>query len=80
MRRKRFIGHLIGLGAGGLLATARVSNAAVGGLPAAATHADSSPEWDKLRESLIQSRPIDATPGTVQIIAPLRAPTVRRCR
>ncbi len=73
MRRKRFIGHLIGLGAGGLLAKTRVANAAVGGLPAATTHADSSPEWEKLRESLFQSRPVDATPGTVQIIAPLRA-------
>lgn len=79
MRRKTFIGHLfgtsVGLGfsAGGLLAGARVANAAVGGLPAAATHADSSPEWEKLRESLFQSRPVDSTPGTVQIIAPLRA-------
>ena len=66
MRRKTFIGHLfgtsVGLGfsAGGLLAGARVANAAVGGLPAAATHADSSPEWEKLRESLFQSRPVDS--------------------
>jgi sulfur-oxidizing protein SoxY len=72
MRRKRFIGHLLGLGAGSMLAAARVSKAAIGGLPSAA-HTDSSPEWEKLRDSLFQSRPVDATPGTVQIIAPLRA-------
>ena len=72
MRRKRFIGHLLGLGAGGMLAAARTSHAAVGGLPSA-THTDSSPEWEKLRESLFQSRPVGTTPGMVQIIAPLRA-------
>jgi sulfur-oxidizing protein SoxY len=48
--------------------------AAVGGLPAA-THADSSPEWDKLRERLFGQRAIeaDAAASAVQVIAPLRA-------
>jgi sulfur-oxidizing protein SoxY len=50
-----------------------VAVAAPGGLPAPASHADSSPEWEHLRQKLFQSRPIDTTPGTVQIIAPLRA-------
>jgi sulfur-oxidizing protein SoxY len=56
-----------------LLAGAPWVHAAPGGLPAPATHTDSSPEWEVLREKLFQARPIDATPGTVQIIAPLRA-------
>ena len=56
-----------------LAAATGLALAAPGGLPAAATHADSSPEWEGLRERLFQSRPVDATPGTVQIIAPLRA-------
>jgi sulfur-oxidizing protein SoxY len=49
------------------------AHAVPGGLPAPAAHADSSPEWESLREKLFSSRAIDATPGTVQIIAPLRA-------
>ena len=47
--------------------------AAEGGLPAPAAHGDASPEWLNLREKLFQSRPIDTTPGTIQISAPLRA-------
>jgi len=49
------------------------AQAVPGGLPAPAAHADSSPEWESLREKLFPSRAIDTTPGTVQIIAPLRA-------
>ncbi|WP_234413851.1 quinoprotein dehydrogenase-associated SoxYZ-like carrier [Ideonella sp. A 288] len=55
-----------------LVAAGPAARAAPGGLPSA-THTDSSPEWEALRTRLFQSRPIDATPGTVQIIAPLRA-------
>lgn len=75
MRRMNFIGRVIGLTASSLVlgAAAPLARAAPGGLPAPATHNDSSPEWENLREKLFQSRPIDATPGTVQVIAPLRA-------
>ncbi len=75
MRRMNFIGRMLGLSAACLaLSTAAPwSHAAPGGLPAPAGHADSSPEWENLRQKLFQSRPIDAAPGTVQIIAPLRA-------
>ena len=74
MRRKQFIGRALGLAAGGvaLIAAATSARAAVGGLPSAG-HADSSPEWEKLRERLFAARAVDATPGTVQVIAPLRA-------
>ena len=75
MRRMNFIGRVIGLTASSLVlgAAAPLARAAPGGLPAPASHTDSSPEWESLREKLFQSRPIDATPGTVQVIAPLRA-------
>ena len=75
MRRMNFIGRVFGLAAGSLLlaAAAPMARAAPGGLPAPASHTDSSPEWEHLREKLFPSRTIDATPGTVQIIAPLRA-------
>lgn len=48
--------------------------AAPGGLPSAA-HADSSPEWERLRDKLFAGRRIEAAPETsrVQIIVPLRA-------
>ena len=74
MRRKQFIGRALGLAAGGvaLIAAATSARAAVGGLPSAG-HADSSPEWEQLRERLFAARAVDATPGTVQVIAPLRA-------
>jgi sulfur-oxidizing protein SoxY len=49
------------------------AHAAVGGLPAAVGHADSSPEWDKLREKMFGTRKVDATSGRVQILVPLRA-------
>lgn len=68
-------GRMLNLAAGCLflIAGAPFADAAPVGLPAPAAHADSSPEWENLRQKLFQSRPIDATPGTVQIIAPLRA-------
>ena len=67
--------RMLNLAAGCLLfiAAAPFANAGPGGLPAPAAHADSSPEWENLRQKLFQSRQIDTTPGTVQIIAPLRA-------
>jgi len=49
------------------------AHAAVGGLPTAVGHADSSPEWEKLREKMFGSRKIDATSGRVQLLVPLRA-------
>ena len=77
MRRKTFLGRLLGvsaLTASGLgLLAAPSAHADVGGLPAPAAHGDSSPEWENLRSKLFASRPIDATAGTIQIIAPLRA-------
>ena len=62
------------LGAATLGAMALPARAAVGGLPSA-SHSDSSPEWDKLRERLFASRAIEARPeaSAVQLIAPLRA-------
>ena len=62
------------LGAATLGAMAVPSRAAVGGLPSA-THAETSPEWEKLRERLFGNRPIEARPeaSAVQLIAPLRA-------
>ena len=56
-----------------LLLCAPWAQAVPGGLPAPAAHGDSSPEWESLRDKLFPSRVVDATPGTVQIIAPLRA-------
>ena len=73
MRRKHFIGRLLGLAAVGLGAAAPRAHGAVGGLPAPASHADSSPEWENLRDRLFPSRQISAAPGVVQIVAPLRA-------
>jgi sulfur-oxidizing protein SoxY len=49
------------------------ANAAVGGLPTAIDHADSSPEWDRLREKMFGTRTIDAASGRVQLLVPLRA-------
>jgi sulfur-oxidizing protein SoxY len=62
---------LLGACAAGLQASA--AHAAVGGLPAAAAHTDSSPEWENLRSKLFGTRPIVATPSQVQLIVPLRA-------
>lgn len=57
-----------------LLATssALTVQAAPGGLPAA-THGDSSPEWDALRPKLFGDRPVLTGTGQVQVQAPLRA-------
>lgn len=74
MRRKDFIGRMLGM-VGGTMALGtvpRLAHAAIGGLPSA-QHGDSSPEWDNLRSRLFQSRPLDASGSAVQIIAPLRA-------
>ena len=49
------------------------AHAAVGGLPTAIDHADSSPEWDRLREKMFGTRKIDAASGRVQLLVPLRA-------
>jgi sulfur-oxidizing protein SoxY len=46
--------------------------AAVGGLPDA-SHADSSPEWDRLSAKLFPGKKIQSGSGMVQLIAPLRA-------
>jgi sulfur-oxidizing protein SoxY len=80
MRRMNFIGlnftgRILGLAAACLVLVAAAPwvRGAPGGLPAPAIHAGSSPEWESLREKLFPSRQIDTTPGTVQIIAPLRA-------
>ena len=45
---------------------------AVGGLPSAG-HADSSPEWERIAQSLFPGRRIENGRGIVQVIAPLRA-------
>ena len=76
MRRMIFMARIAGMaGVTGLCALLSMpaALAQVAGLPAPAAHADSSPEWEKLRVKLFAARPIDATPGTVQIVAPLRA-------
>jgi sulfur-oxidizing protein SoxY len=49
------------------------AHAAVGGLPTAIGHADSSPEWERLREKMFGTRTIDAASGRVQLLVPLRA-------
>jgi sulfur-oxidizing protein SoxY len=72
MRGMNFIGKVLGVIAASVLLAASAP-AAPGGLPAPAAHTDSSPEWESLRDKLFGARPVDATPGTVQIIAPLRA-------
>jgi sulfur-oxidizing protein SoxY len=49
------------------------ARAAVGGLPTNIGHADSSPEWDRLREKMFGDRKVDASSGRVQLLVPLRA-------
>ena len=76
MRRMTFMARIAGFaGFAGLCAVLSMpaAQAQVAGLPAPAAHGDSSPEWEKLRVKLFAARPIDASPGTVQIVAPLRA-------
>lgn len=60
------------LGGAALGAAAGPTLAAVGGLPNAG-HADSSPEWERLRERLFARRPIAADGSVVQLNVPLRA-------
>jgi sulfur-oxidizing protein SoxY len=62
------------LGGAALGALGAPAIAAVGGLPTAG-HADSSPEWERLRDHLFASRPIEANSDAtaVQLIVPLRA-------
>jgi sulfur-oxidizing protein SoxY len=55
------------------LAFAPASFAAVGGLPTNIGHADSSPEWDTLRQKMFGARKVDAGSGRVQLVVPLRA-------
>ena len=75
MHRKNFIARALGRTAAYLVLVAAVpwAHGAPGGLPAPVIHSGSSPEWEDLRERLFPARQIDTTPGTVQIIAPLRA-------
>jgi len=73
MHRMNLFGRVLGASCLMLFALTAPAHAAPGGLPAPATHADSSAEWESLRERLFPSRAVDSTPGTVQIIAPLRA-------
>jgi len=48
--------------------------AAIGGLPTRTAHDDTSPEWDKLRDSLFKDRPLaTGADSRVQLIVPLRA-------
>ena len=70
MRRRLF------LAAGSAAALAGSgARAAIGGLPTNVGHADSSPEWEKLRGKLFGTRPIEADPAKsqIQLIVPLRA-------
>ena len=69
VRRRRLVLGLAALP----LAMAPAARAAVGGLPSNTGHTDVSPEWELLRSRLFGTRPIDATSGRVQLIAPLRA-------
>lgn len=43
------------------------------GLPSGVGHGDSSPEWEKLRATLFQQRPIETAASQVQLVVPLRA-------
>jgi sulfur-oxidizing protein SoxY len=49
------------------------ARAAVGGLPANIGHADSSPEWERLREKMFGERKVEINSGRVQLLVPLRA-------
>jgi sulfur-oxidizing protein SoxY len=62
-----FLAAVIGAG------MAPATRAAVGGLPTAVGHADSSPEWERLREKMFGARKVDAISGRVQLLVPLRA-------
>ena len=68
-RRRRLVLGLAALP----LAAAPAAHGAIGGLPSNTGHTDVSPEWEMLRGRLFGARPIDASSGRVQLIAPLRA-------
>ena len=72
MRTLKFTRRELALAAFAAVAIPTTARAAIGGLPSA-THTDSSPEWEKLRATLFQARPIEAGSDTVQLIVPLRA-------
>jgi len=61
------------LASAALLPLSGALRAAPGGLPTNVGHADSSPEWERLREKLFGTRPIATDGGRVQLIVPLRA-------
>ncbi len=63
---------LMAAGALSMIGT-NASRAAVGGLPTNTGHAESSPEWEALRERLYGKREVIAGAGRVQLTAPLRA-------
>lgn len=67
--RRRLVLGSLGAAAAALALPAA---AAPGGLPSA-THSDSSPEWERLRDKLFGNRPIVAYPSQVQLVVPLRA-------
>ena len=69
IQRRRLV-----LGLGALpLTLAPAARAAIGGLPSNTGHTDVSPEWELLRGRMFGTRPVDASSGRVQLIAPLRA-------
>ena len=72
MRTLKFTRRELALAAFAAITIPNPARAAIGGLPSA-THTDSSPEWEKLRATLFQARPIEAGADTVQLIVPLRA-------
>lgn len=61
------------LASAALLPLATAVRAAPGGLPTNVGHADSSPEWERLREKLFGARAITADGSRVQLVVPLRA-------
>lgn len=65
-------GLLRSIGGAALVSAGAPALAAVGGLPNAG-HADSSPEWDKLREHIFPRRTLVADGSVVQLHVPLRA-------
>ena len=67
IHRRRFVASAA------LLPLAGAARAAPGGLPTNVGHADSSPEWERLREKLFGQRPIATDGSRVQLIVPLRA-------
>ena len=69
---RRFFTHRLAALAA-LAVAASSARAVVGGLPTNVGHADSSPEWEKLRAQLFGTRPIEAAQQRVQLTVPLRA-------